>query len=150
MARGRRSRKDESFIGVLLTAPWQVSVAVGVAVFVGLKWGMPALVIENMFLKPVVLAASGSAWMFAAVFFLIGAIVFAKDKSQPGGRRVVEPTFGGPSVDRMGAKSRRGCRRPVAQHLTRAFSAACRGRLWRTQGVFPAAGCPPRLPSMTI
>ena len=108
MARGRRSRKDQSFIGVLLAAPWQVSVAVGVAVFVGLKWGVPALAIKNMFLKPVVLAASGSAWMFAAVFFLIGAIVFAKDKSQAGGRRVVEPTFGGPSVDRMGRKEPSG------------------------------------------
>jgi len=103
MARRRgRGRKDESFIEVLLGAPWQVSVGVGVAVFVGLKWILPAMAGGNMFLKPISVAASGVAWLFAGVFFLIGAIVFAKAKAAKGKLAAVEPAIGRISRDRQG------------------------------------------------
>ena len=94
MARRRgRGRKDESFVEVLLAAPWQVSVGVGVAVFVGLKWILPAMAGGNMFLKPISAAASSVAWLFAGAFFLIGAVVFAKEKAAKGKLRVVEPSL---------------------------------------------------------
>lgn len=93
MARRRgRGRKDESFVEVLLTSPWQVSVGVGVAVFVGLKWILPAMAGGNMFLKPISAAASSVAWLFAGAFFLIGAVVFAKEKSSKAKLGVVEPS----------------------------------------------------------
>ena len=79
--RGRGGKKNESFIETLLTLPWQVSVGLGVAVFVGLKWILPALGAGNMFLKPISAAAAGVAWIFSGAFFLIGAMVFAKEKA---------------------------------------------------------------------
>lgn len=91
--RRRRSKKDDSFIEALLTSPWQVSVGVGVAVFVGLKWILPAMAGSNMFLKPISTAASSVAWLFAGAFFLIGVLVFAKEKAAKGKLRVVEPSL---------------------------------------------------------
>lgn len=94
MARRRgRGKKDESFLEVLLASPWQVSAGVGVAVFVALKWILPAMAGGNMFLKPISAAASSVAWLFALAFFLIGAVVFAKEKSAKGKLRVVEPSL---------------------------------------------------------
>lgn len=83
MARKGRYRRDrESFLETLFSLPWQVSVGLGVAVFVGLKWILPALGAGNMFLKPISAAAAGVAWIFSGAFFLIGAIVFAKEKAR--------------------------------------------------------------------
>lgn len=94
MARRRgRGKNDESFLEVLLASPWQVSVGVGVVVFVALKWVLPAMAGGNMFLKPISAAASSVAWLFAGAFFLIGAVVFAKEKSIKGKLRVVEPSL---------------------------------------------------------
>lgn len=94
MARRRgRGKKDESFIAVLLASPWQVSVGVGIALFVGLKWILPAMAGSNMFLQPISAAASSVAWLFAGAFFLIGALVFAKEKAAKGKLRVVEPSL---------------------------------------------------------
>jgi len=91
--RRRRGKRDESFVEILLALPWQVSVGVGVAVFIGLKWILPAMAGGNMFLKPISAAASSVAWLFAGAFFLIGAVVFAKEKTAKGKLRVVEPTL---------------------------------------------------------
>lgn len=98
----KRGKKDESFIKVLLASPWQVSVGVGVAVFVGLKWILPVLAGGNMFLKPISAAASSAAWLFATPFFLIGAIVFAKENAGKGRLPAIEPALGGTSVERLG------------------------------------------------
>lgn len=116
MARRRgRGKKDESFVEVLLAAPWQVSVGVGVAVFIGLKWILPALAGGNMFLKPISAAASSVAWLFAGAFFLIGAIVFAKDKAAKGKLLAVEPALGGASsFDRQGCSEPSSMRREGA------------------------------------
>lgn len=103
MARRRgRGKRGESFVEVLLTSPWQVSVGVGVAVFVGLKWILPAMAGGNMFLKPISAAASSVAWLFAGAFFLIGAVVFAKEKAAKGKIRAIEPALGGTVFDRQG------------------------------------------------
>lgn len=94
-------KKDESFIEVLLASPWQVSVGVGVAVFIGLKWILPALAGGNMFLKPISAAASSVAWLFAGVFVLIGAVVFVKKKAETAKPRSFEPALGRTSIDRL-------------------------------------------------
>lgn len=74
----RRRKRSESFGEVLLQAPWQVSIVVGVGVFVGLKWILPSTAAGNMFLKPMAQAFSGLAWLFSGIFFLLGAVVFFK------------------------------------------------------------------------
>lgn len=103
MARRRgRGRKDQSFVEVLLSSPWQVSVGLGVVAFVGLRWILPAMAGGNMFLKPLSAAVSSVAWLFAGAFFLIGAIVFAKGKAVKAKLRVVEPVLGETSFDQKG------------------------------------------------
>jgi restriction system protein len=97
--RNRGSKKNESFIEVLLASPWQVSVGVGVAVFIGLKWILPALAGGNMFLKPISAAASSVAWLFAGGFFFIAAVVFAKQRTEKAKPRLVEPRVGVTSID---------------------------------------------------
>ena len=96
-----RGRKDESFLQVLLASSWQVSVGLGVAVFVALKWVLPTIAGSNMFLKPISAAASNVAWLFAGAFFLIGAVVFAKEKSIKGKLRVVEPSLNDDAAHRL-------------------------------------------------
>lgn len=95
MARRRgRGRKNESLVEVLLASPWQVSIGVGVAVFVGLKWVLPAMAGGNMFLKPISAAASSVAWLFAGAFFLIGFLQrFSEDNSLA--PAVLAPNFNG-------------------------------------------------------
>ncbi len=75
----RRSRKQkESFFDLLLGAPWQASIMVGVVVFISVKWILPIIGAGNIFLKPMTQALSEMAWLFSGFFFLIGAAVFAK------------------------------------------------------------------------
>lgn len=78
----RRRRDKESFIDTLFGLPWQASVVLGVAVFIGLKWILPAVGAGNMFLKPIAAAASSVAWLFSGVFFLIGALVYTKSVAE--------------------------------------------------------------------
>lgn len=101
-SRRKRSRKKESPVEILLGAPWQISVGIGVVVLVGIKWVLPAVAAGNMFLKPISIAASGAAWLFSGVFFLIGVIAFIKGKVSNGRLRIIEPAIGGTSVDRIG------------------------------------------------
>lgn len=74
----KRRRKQKSFVDELLEAPWQLSIVLGVAVFIFLKWIFPSMGAGNMFLKPIAIAASSLAWMFSGFFFLIGAMVYFK------------------------------------------------------------------------
>lgn len=75
----RRRQRNESLIETLLQAPWQVSIVVGVAVLIGMKWILPSAAAGNMFLTPMAQAFSGFAWLFSGVFFLIGAAVFLRE-----------------------------------------------------------------------
>ena len=76
----RRRRKNESGIDVLLSLPWQVSVLLGIVIFAGMKWMLPAMWSNNMFLKPMAAAFSGIAWLFGGFFLLIGVVAFAAQK----------------------------------------------------------------------
>ncbi|MBL8420817.1 MAG: restriction endonuclease [Dechloromonas sp.] len=94
-------KKNESFIEVLLASPWQVSAGAGVAVFIGLKWILPALAGGSMFLKPVSAAASSVAWLFAGGFFVIAVVVFAKRKAEKVKPQAVEHVLGVTSIDQL-------------------------------------------------
>lgn len=74
----RRRKQNQSFVHDLLESPWQVSIAVGVAVFIGLKWILPDIGAGNMFLAPIAQAFSKMAWLFSGFFFAIGALVYVK------------------------------------------------------------------------
>ena len=74
----RKRKQNVSFLDTLMGAPWQVSVVVGIGVFIGLKWILPYIGASNMFIKPIAQALSGMAWLFSGFFFLIGALVFVK------------------------------------------------------------------------
>lgn len=87
----RRKKQDESFLETLMGAPWQMSVAAGVAVFIGLKWILPFISAGNMFLKPITQAFAGMAWLFSGFFFLVGALVFVKTTAST--RKQVSTTF---------------------------------------------------------
>ena len=93
----RRRRKNESGIDVLLSLPWQVSMIFGVAIFAGMKWMLPAMWSNNMFLKPMAAAFSGIAWLFGGFFLLIGAVAFAAQKMAASKALVTgsKPVFGG-------------------------------------------------------
>lgn len=75
----RRGRNRESFLDTLMEAPWQLSMALGVIVFIVLKWVLPAIASDSLILKPISAAFSGMAWMFSGFFFVIGAVVFVME-----------------------------------------------------------------------
>lgn len=58
---------------------------------------------SNRFLKPISAAASGVAWIFSGAFFLIGAIVFAKERAT---KAKAAPEWS-PTTREMGEESRR-------------------------------------------
>lgn len=93
MARRRRGSGRASLVEDLLGLPWQFSVGLGVAAFIFLKGVFPAMVGGHKFLQPLAAAISGFAWLFSSVFFLIAAVVFAKEKAAREKKRVSESTI---------------------------------------------------------
>jgi len=49
----RKRKQNVSLLDTLMGAPWQVSVVVGIGVFIGLKWILPYTGAGNMFIKPI-------------------------------------------------------------------------------------------------
>ncbi len=76
----RRSNKSESGVDVLMSLPWQVSVILGVVVFVGIKWVLPAMWASNIVLKAMSGALSAMSWLFGGVLLLIGAFAYAAQR----------------------------------------------------------------------
>lgn len=74
----RRNKKNESLADALFQAPWQISVVIGVVVFIALKFVFPSIWSGNLFLKPMAQAFSQLAWLFSGFFFLIAAFVYFK------------------------------------------------------------------------
>lgn len=81
MAR-RRGRGKESLIEALFGLPWQVSIVFGVALFIVLKWLVPAVGTGNVFSKLVFAAVVPIAWIITGGLFLIGILVFMKSVAQ--------------------------------------------------------------------
>lgn len=76
----RRRKTKEAPIEMLFKAPWWVSVAIGVAVLVVLKWIVPASAASNLILKPLATMLSSLAWLFSGVFFFVGLLSLAREK----------------------------------------------------------------------
>ena len=73
----RRSKKSESGVEVLMSLPWQVSVILGVVVFVGFKWVLPSIWATNLVLRSLATGLSSMAWLPAGLLMLIGAFAYA-------------------------------------------------------------------------
>ena len=78
MARLRKGK--EATIETLFKAPWWTSVAIGVAALVVLKWILPSAWASNVFLEPLATTLSGMAWLFSALFFVVGLLSFIREK----------------------------------------------------------------------
>jgi restriction system protein len=76
----RRRKSKESPAELLFKAPWWVSIAIGVVVFVFLKWIAPAAWGSSPTLKPITTLMSGLAWLFSGIFLFVGALSFARQK----------------------------------------------------------------------
>jgi restriction system protein len=75
--RGRRKQK-KSGLALLFEASWQASAILGVVVFIGLKWFLPAILERSLILKPLAIMFSSVAWLVSGVFFLISVVVYLK------------------------------------------------------------------------
>lgn len=76
----RRRNTKEAPIETLFKAPWWISIAIGVAVLVVLKWIVPASAASSPILKPMAGMLSSLAWLFSGVFFFIGLLSLAREK----------------------------------------------------------------------
>lgn len=69
------ARKDENILVLLSQFPWWVSIFVGIAVYVGLKFVIPSITFENPFFKGMAQGAPRLAWL--SLLFLLPAAVSA-------------------------------------------------------------------------
>lgn len=76
----RRRKKEDSLLAILFTAPWWISIVIGVLVFIALKWIAPAAWGSSAILKPITAALSSVAWVFSGVFFVVGAMSLVRQK----------------------------------------------------------------------
>ena len=76
----RRRKNEEPLLEVLFTAPWWISIVIGVLVFVVMKWIVPAIWGSSPTLKPITTLMSGLAWLFSGIFLFVGALSFARQK----------------------------------------------------------------------
>jgi restriction system protein len=76
----RRRKTKEAPIKMLFKAPWWISIAIGVVVFVVLKAIVPSAFASNIILKPLGGALSGLAWIISGLFFLVGLLSLAREK----------------------------------------------------------------------
>ena len=64
------ARKDEGILDLLVLLPWWVSVIVSISVYVGLKFVVPVLYIENIFLQGFQTAVPNLANLFALILLI--------------------------------------------------------------------------------
>lgn len=111
-AAGRRGKRETGLVAALLVAPWPLSFGLAAAVFVCLKWILPALAAANLVLKAAAGMLAGLAGLFAGAFCLIGGLAFLRQRSAAGNppedsraRRPAEampPAAAVPEADRQG------------------------------------------------
>lgn len=93
----RRRKKVESFLDVLVTLPWWVSMVIAGLILVGLRWFLPAMWASNIFLKPLAMVLSNFAWLGSGFFFVIGLVILARQKMAARvGSNGTDPTFRSP------------------------------------------------------
>jgi len=76
----RRRKQNETLLEVLFTAPWWISVVIGVVGFIAMKWIAPAVWGSSLILKPITAALASVAWVFSGVLFAVGAMSFVRQK----------------------------------------------------------------------
>ncbi len=91
------ARKDEHILFVLSQVPWWVSICVALLVYVGLKFVIPSIPIENPIIKAVAQTAPRFAWL--AVLFLFPAAISVFRSARK--RRLVDQQSGIESIRSM-------------------------------------------------
>ena len=76
----RRRKSKESPAEILFKAPWWISIAIGVVVFIFLKWIAPGIWGSSQILKPITSLMANLAWLFSGIFFFVGALSFVRQK----------------------------------------------------------------------
>lgn len=76
----RRRNQKETLLEVLFTAPWWISIVIGVVLLVLMKWVAPSAWGSSLVLKPIASALSSVAWLFSGVFIVVGAMSFARQR----------------------------------------------------------------------
>ena len=76
MAQGHR-RRSVTLLDEMLGAPWLLIFVVGVAVFIGLVWGLPNLAPDNIIVNSIAEGVVAVAWVVFGIFFLFCAAFYA-------------------------------------------------------------------------
>ena len=76
MAQGHRKR-SVTLLDEMLAAPWLLIFVVGVAVFIGLVWGLPNLAPDNIIVNSIAEGVVAVAWVVFGIFFLFCAAFYA-------------------------------------------------------------------------
>ncbi len=76
MAQGHRKR-SVTLLDDMLGAPWLLIFVVGVAVFIGLVWGLPNLAPDNIIVNSIAQGVVAVAWVVFGIFFLFCAAFYA-------------------------------------------------------------------------
>lgn len=87
------SRRKPSHADTLIMLPWQISAALAVAAFVGLRWVLPTIVFENSFFSSLAKVASGLSWFALIGFGVIAGLsklIAAKKRALLDGQRDLE------------------------------------------------------------
>lgn len=76
MAQGHRKR-SVTLLDEMLAAPWLLIFVVGIAVFIGLVWGLPNLAPDNIIVNSIAQGVAAVAWVVFGIFFLFCAAFYA-------------------------------------------------------------------------
>ncbi|QOZ84779.1 MULTISPECIES: restriction endonuclease [Chromobacterium] len=119
MARKYRKRK-ESFVQLLVAAPWYVSAILAGFSLLGLKSVLPAIWAKNPFLKPIADAFSALSWPIALFFLAVAAWSLLRRTAKPRFSFKLDPVER-PSVPPLGLAPRenRAWKEPEATRAER-------------------------------
>lgn len=73
-----RRRGKTSLIDVLVQLPWPFSIAVGLVLFVVMRWVVPSVFANNLFLSGLVEVVPGLAWMPLLGFCVVALLAFLR------------------------------------------------------------------------
>lgn len=74
----RKDTQSDSFLAMVIDAPWQVSVAIGVLIFIVLDWVLPAFHFNSPVLIAIFEALIAFSWIFSGFFFVIAGLAYLK------------------------------------------------------------------------
>jgi len=74
----RKDIQRDSFLAIAMDAPWQVSIAIGMVIFIMLDWVLPATRVSNPVLIAISEALVAFSWVFSGFFFVIAGLAYLK------------------------------------------------------------------------